>query len=387
MPPGTAAPQPPSFGPSSASERIHALDAMRGVAILGVLFAYTIWNLGAPPQETWSKTDLAIARAMDLFVDNKFLTMFACLFGVGIAQQWRRWEAAGHDPVLLHLRRMGFLLGFGLLHAVLLRNGDILAPYALLGLLLLAFRRASNRTILVIAALLVFVPYVLRAMPFTWPHRPSGAPGHYWADNWAWLRYWYVTNPFNSWPLMLAIMLAGFVIGRAGVVERLATSRASASRVLGVALALAVLTRAMLMTLGARWDSPAPWQRLALSFLFEVTSWTLAATYGAALLLLMQSATWVARLWPLRAVGRMAFTNYMVQALIVVPLCLAFGLFDTMTPVRGLWLAVAIAILQFIYSTWWLGRFRMGPFERLWRGFTYGPRHVSPGAEARPAAP
>src|SRR5688572_20848298 len=101
------------LGPASSKERIDALDAMRGVAILGVLVAYTVWSLGSPPPTVWTSLDRAVARGMDLFVDGKFITMFAFLFGLGVAQQWRRWEAAGQDPVPLHLRRMGFLLAIG----------------------------------------------------------------------------------------------------------------------------------------------------------------------------------------------------------------------------------------------------------------------------------
>src|SRR5262245_2230291 len=115
---------------------------MRGLAILGVLVAYTVWSLGNPLEETWTRADHAVEWLMGLFVDNKFLSMFAFLFGVGVTQQWRRWEEAGADPVRLHLRRMAFLLAVGILHATLIRNGDILAPYAILGLTLLLFRRA-----------------------------------------------------------------------------------------------------------------------------------------------------------------------------------------------------------------------------------------------------
>jgi uncharacterized protein len=190
--------------PTSATEHVHALDAMRGVAILGVLLAYTVWNLGNLPAKRWSGVDHVTTGAMDVLVDNKFLTMFAFLFGLGVCQQWRRWEDAGHDPVPLHLRRMGFLIAIGLVHAALLRNGDILAPYAILGLVLLAFRRAPRPTIAIAAVLLAAAPHVVQALAVTgriaWPARPTGAGGSYVAENLAWLRHWYLTNPLISWP-------------------------------------------------------------------------------------------------------------------------------------------------------------------------------------------
>lgn len=383
----------PSLRPTSDSERLHALDAMRGVAILGVLVAYTVWSLGGPARESWSGADHAVARGMDLLVDNKFLTMFAFLFGLGIAQQWRRWQAAGHDPVPLHLRRMAFLLGIGLLHAILLRNGDILAPYAILGLVLIWFRNASNHASAVAAALLLAAPYAVKAaapaVGLSWPERPSAAAGNYLADNVAWVRYWYETNPLLSWPGVLALMLAGLLAGRAGLIERLATRRAVAVRALAVSLLLAVLSRRTMDGLEARWTTTETLgfaRSVTLSALYQVSAWTLAASYGTALLLLSQRPSWVARLWPLRALGRMAFTNYLLQALVVVPVCLAFGLFGAVTPTRGLYLALVVAVVQLWLSTWWLSRHQMGPLERVWRGVTYGSGRASLRVERPPTA-
>jgi uncharacterized protein len=364
----------PSLGPTLSDERLHALDAMRGVAILGVLVAYTVWSLGNPPQDSWSRTDVAVARAMDLLVDNKFLTMFAGLFGLGVAQQWRRWQAAGYDPVPLHARRMAFLFCVGLLHGIFLRNGDILAPYALLGFVLLAFRRRSTAVLATAGVLLAITPSVVAGMDLPWPNQPRPGSASYLAENLAWLRYWYLTNPLLSWPRVLAIMLAGLLAGRALIVERLATSRTRAWYALAVAVAFAVLTRAGLDGLSVLWSNQSSGlgHRVALDLLLQVTAWPLAAGYCALLLLLSQSTRITAALWPVRALGRMAFTNYLSQAAILVPVCLVFGLFDRISPTRGLLLAFGVSVLQMAFGTWWLRVHDMGPMERVWRGVTYG---------------
>ncbi len=364
--------------PTPKSERLHALDAMRGLAILGVLLAYTVWSLGAPPEDTWSRVDHVIARGMDLLVDTKFLTMFACLFGVGVAQQWRRWEASGQPIGPLHVRRMTFLLIVGLVHGALLRNGDILAPYAILGLLLLGGRTVPNRQLAAVAVLLLFVPPVVNALAsaagWAWPSRPSAPAGNYVTENLAWLRYWYVTNPLRAWPIVLAVMLAGVLIGRGGVLERLAFDRAAAGRVLAVSLALAVFSRLALDGLGGEWSGSgmSSAQRLTLNYLYRINAWALAATYGAAILVLSQvrGVDWA--LAPLRSLGRMAFTSYLLQAIVIVPICLAFGLFDRVSPIRGLVMAAALGALQAGFSAWWLRDHAMGPLERVWRRVTYG---------------
>jgi uncharacterized protein len=360
--------------PTSTSERIDALDAMRGMAILGVLLAYTMWSLGNTPEETWTGTDRAIAWGVGVFVDNKFLSMFAFLFGMGVTQQWRRWEDAGLNPVPYHLRRMGFLLGIGFLHATLLRNGDILMPYALLGLALLAFRKASNRTIAIAIPIFFLAPYVidgaLELLHLSWPPRPGAISGGYLIENVTWLRYWYETNPFLGFSKILCLMLLGVLAGRARTVEVFSRDRSLAIGALAVALPLAVLT--WLLHHGIAGLGGASWLKSkAVQASFEISSYALAATYISGLLVLLQSARVTRALWPLRAVGRMAFTNYLSQATIIVPLCLLLGWFDKVSPRGGLALAAALGALQLFFATWWLRSHAAGPFERIWRRFTY----------------
>ena len=69
----------------------------------------------------------------------------------------------------------------------------------------------------------------------------------------------------------------------------------------------------------------------------------------------------------------MALTNYLMQAALIVPLCLALGLFGRFTPSSSILLAVAVfAAIQLPFSLLWLRRFEFGPAEWLWRLLTYG---------------
>ena len=364
--------------PTTHAERIQALDALRGVAILGVLLAYTVWSLGNPPRDTWSRADDVTAWLMDVFVDNKFVTIFACAFGLGVSQQWRRWEASGGDVPALHLRRMAFLLVIGLLHGVFLRNGDILAPYALLGITLLLFRQVPSHIVGLAIVLLAALPYGAEglriAMGWHWPPRPDTAGvTSYLKDNVMWLLYWYATNPVLSWPRILALMLIGLLVGRTELVGRMAKDPPLARRVLIAALPLAVLTRATYEALSRVWPDPPPDSAaaVALGAVFQASAWPLSASYTAALFLAWQYPASANVLRPLTFVGRMAFTNYLLQSMIAVPMCLAFGWFDKVTPSGGVAIAVVIALFQIACSTWWLRHHAMGPFERIWRRVTY----------------
>jgi uncharacterized protein len=90
------------------------------------------------------------------------------------------------------------------------------------------------------------------------------------------------------------------------------------------------------------------------------------------LLLALRSRTGATMVAPLAPVGRMALTNYLLQAAIIVPLCLTFGWFDTFTPTRSFALAFAVLLFQLPFSAWWLRRYRFGPAEWVWRLLTYG---------------
>ncbi len=68
-----------SLRPVQPGERIFALDVLRGFAMLGVLLAFAIWNLGNPPEQTYSRVDRIIEWAATVFVDTKAYTTLAIL--------------------------------------------------------------------------------------------------------------------------------------------------------------------------------------------------------------------------------------------------------------------------------------------------------------------
>jgi uncharacterized protein len=78
----------------------------------------------------------------------------------------------------------------------------------------------------------------------------------------------------------------------------------------------------------------------------------------------------------LRAVGRMAFTNYLTQSLIAAFIFYGwgFGYWGQISRSGLMLIVVGVWALQIAWSLWWLARFRMGPLEWLWRWGSYGKR-------------
>ena len=132
------------IAPIIPSERLDALDILRGLALVGILLMNIEWfnraitSLGT--QDTsLSGLDHSIGWLIRCFVEGKFYTLFSLLFGMGFAVMMQRAKAAGRPFGAWFSRRMIILIIFGVLHMVFLWGGDILHSYGFAGLLLLAW--------------------------------------------------------------------------------------------------------------------------------------------------------------------------------------------------------------------------------------------------------
>src|SRR5690606_4235064 len=120
--------------PVQPDERIHTLDVLRGFALFGILFVNvgTLVNPAAWFTVRWDgigPVDYAIEALKLFFVQGKFYTLFAFLFGLGFAVQLARAKKAGRGFALRFLWRVTILWFIGLFHLVVLWDGDILNTY------------------------------------------------------------------------------------------------------------------------------------------------------------------------------------------------------------------------------------------------------------------
>lgn len=114
-------------------------------------------------------------------------------------------------------------------------------------------------------------------------------------------------------------------------------------------------------------------RRTINNLLWHIHRAGLASAYAVLFYLLLKGFA----LNALAALGRTSLTNYIVQAVIVVPVCLLFNLFDHITPVIALIMTASIWIVQVVFSIWWLKHYPFGPLEWLLRRFTYGKKAYS----------
>lgn len=156
----------PGFGPVAPGARIETLDIVRGFALFCILVVNwsvnTLWDndawegfSGAADQVAW--------WTVHLLLDEKARPMFTFLFGLGFAILMQRAEARGTPFVAKYARRLAALFLIGAAHDILTER-DVLWGYAIFGFLLLPLRKLNPKLLLVLAILLLLVPFTINAI-------------------------------------------------------------------------------------------------------------------------------------------------------------------------------------------------------------------------------
>jgi uncharacterized protein len=409
VPSDTATTETPAIAepltPVSGGERIEIIDIVRGLALFGILAA-NIRGFAAPaivyfqPDLYWTGLGDRLAQAfIDTFIQGKFITIFAFLFGVGFAVQLSRAEARGVRLGWTYARRLLLLIGFGLIHGLLIWFGDILLVYGLIGFTLLLFRKRRNGTLVTWAVLGMLVPLLIvglivgaMAAGAEIPMPPKPAPEQLEAQtavfssgSWSAIQRQRVTDAISlNWGMLpffgthvMGIFLLGMLAWRRRFFQPAPESLPRYRRTMLWALSLGVAGN-LAATL-IRWvygigpmDLSPP---LFVVMLIQAVSVPLLSLgYICAAIVVSHSPVWRPRLSRFGAVGRTALSNYLLQAVIGTLIFYSYGLglFGTMGPALLILPTITIFALQVVASAWWLERFRFGPAEWLWRTLTYG---------------
>ena len=401
---------------SSAAARIITLDVIRGVAVMGIL-AMNIVAFAMPFPAYMnpaayggdSGANLASWFGSTLLVDGKMRGLFSILFGASTLLVIQRAEASGRGGAGAHYRRMAFLLLFGLIHFYFVWYGDILAGYALCGLLLYLFRNCSPKALLrwalgfLTISLLLLSLMTLPALMAGNPSLPTearesmqearrqieketGANSPKIEDELSIYRGSYAAQvdsrlgeqtamPFVGvlifgWET-LGLMLIGMALFKTGYLTgdwAAARYRKWAGWCFGIGLigaaALAVLQvnsgfdAVVVMSSAIVWSMP-----------FDVL---LAIGWAAVVILWVKRGGTSALRDRVAAAGRMAFTNYLMTSIVMTAVFYGWGLglFGELDRI-SLWLPVLFMwALMLAWSEPWLERFHYGPFEWLWRSLS-----------------
>lgn len=357
VPAPIAARRPSSHAaPIQPQERLHALDVIRGIALVFMILVH-FHQLMRLEVGGWQ--DL-IGWAVWVGVEQKAWGTFAILFGVGFALLLRRLHVRGARVVPIFARRLAALFAIGWLVESLI-DFRILTTYAVCGLLVLAMRRWSTRALVRMMVIAAMFPPALNAV--------MGLVTHFTHRTFPLLQAWWWLVPDESLPLVLM----GFLAVRLGVVDDpLRHARLIRGwMIFGLAawavswLVLYHVPRPPQYLMGAYWA-----ERTLIGLVKD--QWLCITYAGGALLLLAKRPALIARMRHIGAAGRLALTNYVLQALTIWYLAKPLGIKLPEAVYVAAWIVLAAVLV--LLSNLWLARFRYGPLEWLWRMATYARR-------------
>ena len=385
MQPGAAA----DAHPVAPSDRIVAIDILRGIALFGVMainvtteFRVSIFEQFLHDWIDGSWLDRALHSFLMIGVNLKAFALFSLLFGVGLAIQHDHLSAHP-QRIILFIRRLAFLMLVGAVHLLFVWNGDILFEYAIAGFIVvpLLFGPSWVPAAVGLALLLVFI-----ASPFLPPI--ATMPSRYWmGQTVAEATQVYGSGGFAEvlafrirelpgflplhlfiFPRTVALMLIGAAVWRAGLIK----TGTWASRHLPMAAAIGVGCGAPLAAIHAinllhfGWQGPLSLERLSTVLL--------ALGYGAVIIWASEKARARSLLAWAAPLGRMAFTNYVMQSVVFGWLFYGYGLglFAKVGVATALAIGISVYVAQAVISAHWLRWYRFGPLEWLWRSAMYG---------------
>ena len=317
-------------GPLREPERITSLDLIRGVAVLGILLMNAVdfklgsapyFNLSAGGSEIW--LDWAVGIFGEVFIDQKFMGLFSLLFGAGMILFIDRASERGRRAVLLNLWRNGLLLLIGVLH-VLLWNGDVLMAYAVSSVFLIALRKLPNWALISVGVAVFLMSVVCALLAQYMAGATTTSLSGLWTPG-------EISNQEIIWmPFLvgfflraLGLILVGAGLYRLGFMDGgmpAWTYRMTA--VVGLAAGLPLAVAGVVITAANDYS-----REIAFVGQIPNTLGTIPSSLGYMSLIILwdnRADNWLKR--RLRAVGRMALTNYLTQTVLgVLVLTLLLG--------------------------------------------------------------
>lgn len=385
----------PSLKPNT---RIDVADILRGIAIGGIVLIHFIEQLNfyifpEPSSELMAKVNECVWDSTFFLLAGKMYAIFSMLFGLSLFIQHDNQAQLGVDFRPRFVWRMVLLMLFGLFD-LLFYNGDILTLYAVCGVLVLPFVRASNRVLLGATILFALQPieiaYIVMGLfdasttsldlgssELFKAILPAQAEGSWLDVAQKGIEKGFLVN--YTWAIehgratqTIFLFLLGIFIGRKRLFYDEGNNITIWKRILVVSLcAFAVLfplykivpdmvdVASIKQSLSVMLNM---WKNLAMMFVY---------VSGVVLLYYRTSARNI--LIKIAPYGKMSLTNYLTQSIVggFVFYNWGLGMYRYSGHASSLLLGVLCVVLQYIFCRWWLSRHSHGPFEALWRKLTW----------------
>lgn len=389
-----------SAPPPAPPQRIELVDGLRGFALFGILVVNITYfasayapDSGLDNAQATSWADSATTWVIAAFFETKFYLLFSLLFGYSFVLQMQAAERQGKRFNPRMTRRLIGLFVIGSLHAVFLWHGEILTLYALLGALLLCFRKARPRSAVKAALIILLVVasgwFLIALLASTDPSALEldldeertyavettaamrGSFGDVLSHRVSELAEFLAVIVFIQGPIAFAMFLVGLAAAKTRVFESVDRYKRGFKRLLAIGLPIGLLGGiAFAWTILAA-GIESPWLFVG-GGITTLTGPLLMGAYVS--IFALGSARQLGRnvIAVLAPMGRMALSNYILQSVLMGLVFFGYGLgqFGRLAPFEVLLVAIAIYALLLAFSHLWMRRFRYGPLEWFLRAFT-----------------
>ena len=386
-------------GELRSGERVLAVDALRGFAVMGIVLLHNIehFNFYSFPEVSspfLGSLDKQLWDLLFFLFSGKAYAIFALLFGFTFYLQNHNCERRGEDFRNRYMWRLVLLLGFGFINASFF-PGEILVLYALLGFVLVPVRHLSDKVVAWIAFILMLQPLEWCKVVYALIH-PEANPeqmifslgdvypelgGH---SLWEMIKVNFVTGQLASlnWAWCYgrvfqtaSLFMIGMLLGRKGLFRLTDETRTGVMH-FWQRVAFYALPSAVLLYFGKEFI----YGQIANPFLKATMQTIWNSWYNLAFMLVMVSAIlllyWINEGRVQRILvpyGKMSLTDYVSQSIIGSFLYFGYGLglHQYCGTTYSLLIGIAFFLLQLGFAHWWFRHFRRGPLETLWHRLTW----------------
>ena len=360
--------------------RIDVADALRGIAVAGIILYHSVEHFNIFTKETiihTLPTDQAVADVLAWLLSGKMYGIFAMLFGLSFFIMNDNQQQKGRSFSGRFAWRMCLLFLFGVVN-VAFYDGDILMLYACYGLLLIPISYLPSKAVWCIIALLAIQPVELVCLltGYEIDHstlwevygkiNSAHEHGSFLENTLTNLRYGFEVNfRFNVFSGRLTQLLCLFILGMQLGRERLFYNEGHNLQIwhkilLGAAIMVAILSLVDYSAI-ASWLNPI----YNLLILLMIVSAVVSAWYA------FEGVRKV--LHHLCIFGRMSLTNYLLQSIIGCSIFCGYGLgcYYKLGVTYAVLVGIAMVIVQYSFARYWFSNHQRGPMEGLWRKLTW----------------
>ena len=374
--------------------RIEVADALRGFAIMSIMLLHNIehFNFYGFPKSTtpfFIALDKGIWDTLFFLFSGKSYAIFALLFGFSFFIMFNSREKRGEDFRLRFAWRMVLLFLIGNINAAFF-PGEVLVQYAIVGLALIPVCKLNNKTILIIAVILMLQPvewgkffyaifnpeYVPERAAYSSLFRELRsflAGDSFWAMAKANLWHGQLFSILFAWAngrffQAASLFMLGFIIGRKALFQNWEENKRFWKGSLLIAVACFIPLYFLADALPGFFERRAllaPMRTIVSTLRNFAFMWTLVALFVWG----WQAVKVQKVLRILSPLGRMSLTNYLMQSILGAFVYFGFGLglYNVLTTTASFGVGIVLVWFQIIFCQWWLRNHTHGPAEWIWR--------------------